>query len=259
MNFARPEKFREACRTGQFTGPSGGQAPGFEQANIVILPDAYADSFHRYCLLNPQPCPILHIAEYGDPMMKDLGDDINIRRDLPRYRVFRDGEPAGDVADITDIWRDDLVTFVLGCSLSFEAALISGGVNLRHVAEGIPCAAYRTERVTQTVEPFSAPLTVSMRVVPDDQVALATNISQKFPLSHGGPVHVGDPAALGIVSLENNIDGIGLNSIGEGETAMFWACGVTAIEAAVSAACDLTISHAPAHMLITDRRAWKSN
>jgi uncharacterized protein YcsI (UPF0317 family) len=255
--FDQPQDFRKACREKRFTDPSGGQTPGFEQANIVILPDAYADSFHRYCLLNPQPCPILHIAELGDPTMAPLGADIDIRHDLPRYRIFHHGEAARDVTDIEDIWRDDLVTFALGCSLSFEAALVSAGVNMRHVQEGIPCAAYRTERVTQTVDPFSAPLTVTMRVVPDDQVALATDISQRFPLSHGGPIHVGDPAELGIISLENNIDGIGLNKIGDDETAMFWACGVTAIEAAASSACDLMISHAPAHMLITDRRALK--
>jgi uncharacterized protein YcsI (UPF0317 family) len=257
MIYNKPTQFRNACREGQFEGTTGGQAPGFEQANIVILPDAYADSFHRYCLLNPQPCPILHIAEFGDPTLAPLAADIDIRHDLPRYRIFRNGEAAEDMTDISEIWRDDLVTFALGCSLSFEAALAAGGVRLRHLEEGLTCAAYRTDSVTQDVDPFFAPLTVTMRVVPDDQVDLATNISQKFPLSHGGPVHVGDPADIGIVSLDDNIDGLGLNNIRDGETAMFWACGVTAIEAAVSAGADLTISHAPAHMLITDRRAHK--
>jgi uncharacterized protein YcsI (UPF0317 family) len=257
MKYDKPADIRKACREGVFSGTTGGQAAGFEQANIVILPDTHADTFHRYCLLNPQPCPILHIAEFGDPMLPDLGANIDIRHDLPRYRIYRDGKASEDVSDIGDVWRDDLVTFVLGCSLSFEAALVSGGVHLRHLDEGGTCAAYRTRRVTQSVDPFHAPLTVTMRLIPDDQVALATDITQRFPLSHGGPVHVGDPAALGIQSLEDKIDGIGLSDIREGETALFWACGVTAIDAAVSAGCDLTISHAPAHMLVTDRRAYR--
>ena len=237
--------------------PTGALAPGFEQGNVVILPAALADDFRLYCQRNPKPCPLMAEGRPGDPMLPALGAGIDLRTDLPRYRVFRAGEPPVDVTDISDLWRDDLVPFVLGCSLSFEAALVQAGVRLRHYELGTTCAAYMSDLETVPAGPFETNLIVTMRAIHRDQNDLAIDVTRRFPESHGEPVHLGDPSVIGIKDLADKFEGIGLNNVQDDEAPMFWACGVTAMEAVRAAAPDLFITHAPAHMLITDRPALR--
>jgi uncharacterized protein YcsI (UPF0317 family) len=239
------------ARNGRLTGPTGSTASGLMQANLALIPDALADAFETFLCANPAPFPLLARGGAGDPSLPDLGVDIDLRRDLPRYRVFREGRPIADPTDIEAFWRADLVPFAIGCSLSFEADLVAGGVALRCHAPGYTCSAFDSSVPLTPVPPFGGQLVVSMRAVLADQVARAEAITRAHPQAHGAPVHVGDPAAIG-VDLSRPIDGIGLTDIQPGEVPVFWACGVSLERAIAHAAPDLAITHAPGHMLITD-------
>jgi uncharacterized protein YcsI (UPF0317 family) len=247
---------RHAARTGRLSGPTGSMAPGMVQANLALIPAALADDFARFLQANPAPFPLLARGRAGDPALPDLGAGIDLRTDLPRYRVFRKGVPMGDPTDISDLWRADLVPFAIGCSLSFEADLVAGGVALRCHAPGLTCSAFDSDRPLVPVGPFGGRLVVSMRAVRADQVALAGAITRAHPAAHGAPVHAGDPSAIG-VDLSRPIDGIGLTDIRPGEVPVFWACGVSLERAIAHAAPDLAITHAPGHMLVTDLPATR--
>lgn len=242
---------RLAARSGQMTGPTGSLAPGLAQANLALIPAALAGAFGEFLRSNPAPFPLLARGRPGDPTLPELGEDIDVRIDLPRYRVFRGGAPVGDPTDVLADWRDDLVPFAIGCSLSFESDLVAGGVALRCHGPGLQCSAFDSVLPLVTVGPFGGHLVVTMRAVAESQVALATKITRAHPQSHGGPVHTGDPAAIG-VDLSRPIDGIGLCNLMPGEVPVFWACGVSLERAIAHAAPDLAITHAPGHMLITD-------
>ena len=244
---------RRAIRAGRITGNTAGLAPGFVQGNIVILPASHAGMFAAFCRLNPQSCPLLATSQPGDPTLPMLGADIDMRHDLPGYRVFHDGVPAAEVADIAALWRDDLVTCVIGCSFTFEAALIAAGIPLRHVMQGRNVAMYRTSRATVPSGPFSGPLVVSMRPLKAADTGRAATITARFPDMHGAPVHQGSPAALGIADLMRPDYGEAV-AIEPGEVPVFWACGVTSQVAAEAAGIPFFIAHAPGKMLITDRR-----
>lgn len=248
------QALRLEARAGRLTGPTGVMASGLMQANLALVPAALADSFEAFLRANPAPFPLLARGQAGDPTLPEVGDDIDLRHDLPRYRVFRHGRPILDPTDITDFWRDDLVPFAIGCSLSFEADLVAGGVELRCHAPGCTCSAFDTNLPLASVSPFGGRLVVSMRAVQRDQVALAEAITRAHPQAHGAPVHTGDPAAIG-VDLSRPIDGIGLTDIRPGEVPVFWACGVSLERAIAHAKPDLAITHAPGHMLITDMPA----
>lgn len=239
------------ARAGRLTGPTGSMAPGLTQANLALIPDAMADAFERFLRANPAPFPLLARGQAGDPTLPELGRNIDLRHDLPRYRVFHHGQPVADPADIGDHWRADLVPFAIGCSLSFEADLVAGGVTLRCHAPGLTCSAFDSSVPLTPVPPFGGRMVVSMRAVKTDHVALADSITRAHPQAHGAPVHAGDPAAIG-VDLARPIDGIGLTDIEPGEVPVFWACGVSLERAIAHAAPDLAITHAPGHMLITD-------
>ena len=243
--------FRCAARTGQLSGPTGSLAPDLAQANLAVIPADLADEFSAFLRANPAPFPLLAQGRPGDPTMPELGDDIDLRTDLPRYRVFRDGKPVSDPTDILADWRDDLVPFAIGCSLTFEADLVAGGVALRCHGPGRQCSAFDTALPLVPVGRFGGRMVVTMRSVAADQVDLADAITRAHPQSHGAPIHVGDPAAIG-VDLSRPIDGIGLSDIQPGEVPVFWACGVSLERAIAHAAPDLAMTHAPGHMLITD-------
>jgi len=244
---------RHAIRSGRFTDNTAGLARGYVQGNVVILPAAQAEMFAAFCRANPQSCPLLATSRPGDPALPTLGVDIDMRHDLPGYRVFSGGEPEEEVTDIAAIWRDDLVTCVIGCSFTFEAALIEAGIPLRHVAQGRNVAMYRTNQPTVPVGPFGGPLVVSMRPLSAADADRAASITARFPDMHGAPVHAGDPAALGIADIMRPDYGEAVE-IEPSELPVFWACGVTSQVAVQAARLPFFIAHAPGKMLITDRR-----
>ena len=252
MIHRRARSVREEARAGRLCGPTSGLAAGFVQANIAILPQCHADDFARFCALNARACALLYRSEPGQYLLPALGADIDIRSDLPRYQVHRRGQEAEETLNVRDYWADDLVTFVLGCSFSFEEALLSSGLEVRNISERRNVPMYRTNRPCQPVGPFSANLVVSMRPFAAEQLEAAHNICARFPLVHGAPIHAGDPLQLGIADLMVPDFGDAV-SLTESDVAAFWACGVTAIEALRNAQLDFCITHAPGHMLVTDR------
>lgn len=246
-----PSALRLAFRMGELAAPTAALANGYQQANLAIVPQDCANAFEGFLRANPRSCPILARGRVGDPTLPTLCKDIDIRTDLPRYRVLRKGEAAEDLDQIDHLWRDDLVSFAVGCSLSFEADLVAGGVLLRCHGSRVSCSAFDSNIPNAQSGPFGGNMVVSMRAIRTEHVALATALSAKYPNAHGAPVHVGDPAQIG-VDLSAPIDGIGLIDIAEGEVPVFWACGVSMERALSSALLPLAITHAPGHMLITD-------
>jgi len=246
-----PRAARASMRAGAFTGNTAGLAHGYVQGNVAIVPSDSADDFARYCAANSRACPLLAIGRAGDPALPTLGEDIDIRTDLPRYLVYRDGELAEETQEITRLWRQDFVTFVIGCSFTFESALRDAGVPLRHVEMRRNVAMYRTNRRTETVGRFGGALVVSMRPFSAADAERATKISARFATMHGAPIHRGDPGALGIADLSRPDYGEAVE-VGDGDVPLFWACGVTSQVALQSARLPLFIAHAPGCMLITD-------
>ncbi|HET6306927.1 MAG TPA: putative hydro-lyase [Rhodopila sp.] len=242
---------RLAARNGHYRDQTSGAAPGFVQANIAILPARQAQLFAEFCALNAQACPVLAMGEPGNPALPTLGQDIDIRHDLPRYRVYRDGVLTEAPDDVAHLWRDDLVTFAIGCSFTFEHALMEQGLELRHIRLGRNVAMYRTTIPTKTVGPFGGPIVVSMRPFVAADVARAVQISGRFPQMHGAPVHHGDPACIGIADLARPDYGDAV-PVEPNETPLFWACGVTSQAALQQARLPLFLAHAPGYMLLTD-------
>ncbi|MGE2728678.1 putative hydro-lyase [Mycolicibacterium vaccae] len=243
---------RHDIRRGAHTGPTSGSAPGYAQANLVVLPEADALDFARFCARNPRPCPVLEITDTGSPYPVTLAAGADLRTDLPRYRVMRDGRCVDEPTDISAYWRDDLVGFLLGCSFTFEWALRAAGLPLSHQDQGVNVPMYVTDRPCADAGRFSGPLVVSMRPLPPGQIGAAAQITSRFPAMHGPPVHVGDPAALGIVDLDRPDFGDPVH-IGADEVPVFWACGVTPQAAVAQARPELAIFHSPGHMFLTDR------
>ncbi|MGH7047085.1 MAG: putative hydro-lyase [Stellaceae bacterium] len=242
---------RRRIRDGSFTGPTAGLAAGNVQANLVILPKALAHDFLRFAQANPKPCPVLAVSEPGDPHLPALGADLDLRTDLPKYRVWRHGELVAEPGDIAGIWRDDLVSFALGCSFSFEQALIEDGIELRHVTCGSNVSMYRTSIACIPAGRFAGPLVVSMRPLPPGDAIRAIQITARFPRVHGAPVHIGLPEAIGIADLAKPDYGDSV-PVRAGELPVFWACGVTPQAVIAEAKPDFCITHAPGAMLITD-------
>jgi len=246
-----PAALRRLIRGGGFDGHTSALAARHVQGNVVILPDAQAGDFLRYCQRNPKPCPLLAVGEPGDPRLPSLGADLDIRSDVPRYRVWRHGECVAEPHDIAALWRDDFVAFVIGCSFSFEQALLDAGIRLRHIDEGRNVAMYRTTIDTVPAGPFGGPLVVTMRPLPAAQAIRAVQITSRFPSVHGAPVHLGDPSQIGIADLSRPDYGDAV-AVHPGEVPVFWACGVTPQAAIGRARLPLAITHAPGAMLVTD-------
>jgi uncharacterized protein YcsI (UPF0317 family) len=244
---------RLAIRRNQHAGPTSGLAPGFVQANLAILPQALAQGFLQFCQLNPKPCPLLGISAPGDPRIPTLADDLDIRTDLPRYRVWRDGALVDEPSDVTKWWRDDLVTFAIGCSFSFEQALLEAGIELRHMTCDCTVPMYRTSVETAAAGPFHGPLVVSMRPMKPAAAIRAIQITTRFPSVHGAPVHIGKPESIGIKDLARPDWGDAV-PVHDDELPVFWACGVTPQSVIMAARPDFCITHYPGAMLVTDRR-----
>jgi uncharacterized protein YcsI (UPF0317 family) len=247
------EHERLRIRSGSFTGPTSGLAPGNVQANLAILPKAYAFDFLRFAQANPRPCPVLAVSEPGAVGFPTLGANLDIRTDLPRYRVWRNGELVAEPADLLDVWRDDLVSFAIGCSFSFEEALMEAGIEVRHIACNSNVPMYRTNIACTPAGMFHGPMVVSMRPLKPADAIRAVQITSRFPSVHGAPVHLGLPEAIGIADLAKPDYGDAV-PVRPGELPVFWACGVTPQAVIAQAKPDFCITHAPGAMLITDLR-----
>jgi uncharacterized protein YcsI (UPF0317 family) len=244
---------RLAIRAGAHRGATSGLAPGYVQGNLAILPQALAPDFLRFCQLNPKPCPLIGTSAPGDPRVPDLGEDLDIRTDLSRYRVWKNGELVAEPEDVREFWRDDLVSFVIGCSFSFEEALMADGIEVRHITRGCNVPMYRTSIATQKAGPFHGPMVVSMRPLTPRDAIRAVQITTRFPSVHGAPVHIGKPEMIGIKDIAKPDYGDAVD-IGNDELPVFWACGVTPQSVIATVKPEFCITHYPGSMLVTDRK-----
>lgn len=248
-----PREVRRACRELGYTGYTAGLAAGHVQANICILPKAWAEDFLLFCQRNPKPCPLIARSDPGDPRLPTLADDLDIRTDVPRYHIFRDGKFIEEVTDVTKYWQDDLVTFALGCSFSFEEALQDAGIPLPFLEKNSVAGVYVSNLPTESAGSYKAPLVVTMRAFKPADAIRAIQITSRFPNVHGAPVHIGSPEQIG-VDLSKRYQNVGDPTVREGEIPVFWACGLTPQLAVMNAKPPLCITHAPSSMLVTDLR-----
>lgn len=250
---AHPRELRRLFRQGEMVRVTAGMAEGYAQANLVILPRELAFDFLLFCQRNPKPCPLLEVTDPGqyEPVRTAPGADL--RRDLPLYRIFQDGRLVSEETEIVRYWREDLVSFLLGCSFTFEAALLRAGIPVRHIERGQNVSMFVTSIPTVPAGVFSGPMVVSMRPIPADRVVKAVQVTARYPLAHGAPIHIGDPKAIGIQRLDAPDLGDPVE-VREGEVPVFWACGATPQVLALRVRPSFMITHAPGHMFITDLR-----
>ena len=249
----QPERLWELIRKGEFRGPTCGLCHGFAQANLVVLPKAMAFDFLLFCQRNPKPCPVLDVTEPGSPHPPMAAPEADLRTDVPGYRVYRQGKLADEPAEISRYWQEDLVAFLLGCSFTFEWAMLANGIPVRHIEEGVTVPMYVTTRECVPAGIFRGPLVVTMRPIPQSLVVRAVQVTSRFPAVHGAPIHIGDPSALGISDLSKPDFGDPV-TIQPGEVPVFWACGVTPQAVAMRAQPELMITHAPGRMFVTKLR-----
>ncbi|MBI3454175.1 MAG: putative hydro-lyase [Candidatus Rokubacteria bacterium] len=246
-----PKEIRQAIRQGRYSGGTAGLAPGHVQANLVVLPQAQAYEFLVFCQRNPRPCPLIEVTDPGNPEPAGVAPGADLRTDLPRYRIYREGRLEAEVTDITKEWRDDFVAFLLGCSFTFETALLQAGVPLRHIEENRIVPMWRTTLACRPAGVFRGPMVVSMRPIPAPLIPKAVTVTARYPMAHGAPVHIGSPAGIGIADVRTPDWGEPATIL-PGEEPVFWACGVTPQAVALEARLALVITHAPGHMFITD-------
>ena len=251
LSSASPAEIRRAIRSGDWTDHTVGVAADYTQANLVVLPKESAYDFLLFCVRNPKPCPLIDVTDAGFPVPMLAAPSADLRTDLPRYRVYEQGGLVEETTDITHRWRDDLVGFLLGCSYTFEHALIAAGVRLRHVEQGTNVPMFRTDRACVPAGDFHGPLVVSMRPIRGDQIGTAVQVTGRYPHAHGAPVWIGDPAGLGIADLATPDWGEATRPEA-GDVPVFWACGVTPHAVAMQTRPPLMITHSPGHMFITD-------
>ena len=241
---------RSRIRANAYSGHTAGLAAGYQQCNVVILPAADALDFFRYCQRNPKPCPLIYVSDTGDPSMRELGRDIDIRTDVPLYNVYRGGHLIEQRPEISKLWRRDFVTFALGCSFTFEHALVSAGIPMRHIEYDRTVSVFRTSIETTPAGRFSGDLVVSMRPVKKTDLETITRTCARFPHAHGPPIHQGNPAEIGVMDITRPDWGDAVE-IRAGEVPVFWACGVTPQNALMNAKPEMCITHTPGCMLLT--------
>jgi uncharacterized protein YcsI (UPF0317 family) len=244
---------RLRARTGEFAGVTSGLAMGYVQANLVILPKAQAFDFLLFCQRNPKPCPLLDVTEAGDAEPQGCAPGADLRTDVPCYRVFQKGVLVEEPAEIRGLWQKDWVAFLIGCSFTFENALIQAGLPVRHIELGCNVPMYRTNIACRSAGIFHGPMVVSMRPMTPAQAIRATQICTRFARAHGTPIQIGDPAAIGIADLARPDFGDPV-PLRAGEVPVFWACGVTPQAVVMQAKPEICITHKPGHMFVTD---WK--
>ncbi len=248
--YPEPKALRLAARQGHFREPTAGQAPGYLQANLMIVPQADAFDFLLFCQRNPKPCPLIEVLEPGS-VEPSCAKGANIATDIPGYRLYRNGEFAGERDSVADLWQKDFVAFLIGCSFSFETAVAEAGIPLRHLQQGCNVAMYRTSIACRPAGRFQGEMVVSMRPIKSRDVAKVVEISGRFDIAHGVPVHIGNPGAIGIADLAKPDYGDAV-SIEDDEVPVFWACGVTPQWVAQKSRLALCITHAPGKMFVTD-------
>ena len=248
-----PVETWEQIRSGHWRGVTSGVAPGFVQANLAILPRDLAFDFLLFCQRNPRPCPLLEVIEAGEVEPRLTAPGADIRTDIPYYRIYEYGELTGEVESLSEVWRDDLVSFLLGCSFSFETAMSEAGIPLRHQEMNCNVPMYVTSMPTNPAGVFSGPMVVSMRPVEHEKIVRAVQVTSRFPATHGAPVHIGDPSVIGISDISRPDFGDAVE-IRSGEEPVFWACGVTPQAVALNCKPPLMITHAPGHMFVTSQR-----
>jgi uncharacterized protein YcsI (UPF0317 family) len=246
-----PKEIRTLIRRAKWDKPTAGMAMGYAQANLVILPQKYAFDFLLFCQRNPKPCPLLEVLEPGKYRTEFLSSDADIRTDIPRYHIYRKGKLEAIVKEIRSLWKKDFVTFLIGCSFSFEEALLRSKISIRHIEENKNVSMYITHIPCKSAGVFQGPMVVSMRPIAPDQIVKAVQITSRYASVHGGPIHIGDPLAIGIKYFKKPDFGDPV-TIKEGEIPVFWACGVTPQAVVMKAKPDLCITHAPGHMFISD-------
>ncbi|MFD2615966.1 putative hydro-lyase [Terrilactibacillus laevilacticus] len=253
QNFANmsPSDIRMEIRKKHIVKPTSGMSRGYAQANLVILKKDLAFDFLLFCQRNPKPCPLLDVTEPGSPIPRLIAPTGDIRTDIPKYRIYKKGKWVEEVEDITNYWEDDMVGFLIGCSFTFENALLKNGISIRHIEEDCNVPMYKTNIPCNKAGYFEGFTVVSMRPIPESEVVRAVQVTSRFPSVHGGPIHVGNPKSIGISDL-NQPDFGDAVSIKENEVPVFWACGVTPQAVAMQVKPELMITHAPGHMFITD-------
>jgi len=246
-----PQEVRSLIRQGKIDIQTSGMCDGYAQANLCILPKKYAYDFLLFCQRNQQSCPLLEVSDEGSRFLKTSASNCDIATDVPKYRIWKNGKLEGEYTDVSEFWRDDLVTFVIGCSFSFEAPLIAAGIDVRNISENHNVPMYLTNIDTTPAGMFAGKLVVSMRPIPYNQVVKATTITAKVPKVHGAPIHIGSPELIGIKDITRPDFGEP-STIKQGEVPVFWCCGVTPQSIVMNSKPDFCITHAPGHMLITD-------
>ena len=247
-----PAQVRAAIRRGEIDFPTAGMCAGYAQANLVILPPEYAADFEEYTRLNPFPCPVLEIVK-GSPITHAMGEGASLVTDIPRYRVYENGVFTKELTDASAYWKEGYVGFLIGCSFSFEEALLAAGIPVRHIEQGCNVPMFKTSIATKKAGPFEGPMVCSMRPMTPEQARRAYEITAAMPNVHGAPVQIGHPEAIGVADVMKPDYGDPVE-IREGEIPVFWPCGVTPQAAVENAKPPIVITHAPGHMFITDIR-----
>ncbi|AKP67486.1 putative hydro-lyase [Companilactobacillus ginsenosidimutans] len=246
-----PVELRRLIREGKYTDNTSGLAPGYTQANLVILPKDLAYDFLLFTQRNPKPCPVLEVSDVGSKKLTEMATDVDIARDFPKYRIYKKGVLTDEVTDVDDVWRDDLVSFIIGCSFSFESEMIAAGIEVRNITEGVNVPMYDTNIPLKSAGQFHGNMVVSMRPIPEDQVIEAVKVTNSMPKVHGAPIQIGNPEHIGITALAHPDYGDAV-TIKDGEVPVFWPCGVTPQNVIMQTKPDFVITHSPGHMLVTD-------
>ncbi|TFD94459.1 putative hydro-lyase [Jeotgalibacillus sp. R-1-5s-1] len=251
MNQLSPSEIREMIRANEWTKPTAGLANGYIQTNLAVLPKDLAFEFLLFCQRNPKPCPIIDVVEAGEISARFAAPDANMKTDIPKYRIYRNGEMTEECENVSDIWDENMVGFLIGCSFTFEEALLQNGIPIRHHEEQCNVPMYKTNIACTKAGRFEGPMVVSMRPMSEQEVIRAVQVTSRFPSVHGAPVHIGSPEKIGIQDIHNPDFGDSV-TIKEGEVPVFWACGVTPQAIAMHVKPELMITHSPGHMFITD-------
>ena len=246
-----PTEVRKLIREEKITGPTSSMCPGYAQANLVVLPKEYAYDFLLFTQRNPKSCPILEVSQAGDRLLRKIAPGADIATEIPRYRIYENGVMTGEYTNVESFWREDLVSFLIGCSFSFESELLEAGIEVRHISMGCNVPMYITNIECEPAGIFSGKMVVSMRPIPYGQLVKAVTVTEQMPKVHGTPIHIGDPSVIGIRDV-NRPDFGDAVPIKPGEVPVFWCCGVTPQSVVMNVKPSFCITHAPGHMLITD-------